>query len=95
MKTETTVLGTAAIVATARWTNDKNIDGKFVLGICVFALFLAAFTEANAPLAEKVGTLVFVTALLIYGPQVATGLGLIKKSGSVIGGAIPNWGVAK
>lgn len=80
MKTVTTVVGTGGIVALSRWSNDKTIDARMVLGLSVLALGLAALTEANAPLAENLGTLVFVTALLLYGPTVVKGLGLSKSS---------------
>jgi len=78
MKTETTIIGTAGIVALNRWSQDKTINSKIVLGLCVFALITAMITEANAPLGEGIGTLVFATALFLYGPGAAKGLGLTK-----------------
>lgn len=78
MKTETTVLGTAGLVAINKLSTDKPIDSKFVLGVVVFALMLSILTEVNTPLAEQLGTLVFVTAALVYGPGAAKGLGFTK-----------------
>lgn len=85
MNTSTTVVGTAGVVALAQWTNDKHVTTQMVVGILVVALSLAVMTEVNAPLAEKFGTLLFITALFMYGPKVAAGLGLIKKPGGLSG----------
>lgn len=83
MNTKTTVVGTAGIVALSRWTNDKPLDMKIVVGVLAVALALAVMTEVNAPLAENFGTLIFVTALLLYLPGVASGLGLTKKKARI------------
>lgn len=78
MNTKTTTIGTAGVVVLAQITNDKKLDMKIVVGLLFVALVLAVMGEVNAPLAENFGTLIFVTALLLYLPAVTKGLGLTK-----------------
>ena len=78
MNTKTTVIGTAGVVALAKWSTDKKIDMRMVVGLMFVALTLAAVAEVNAPLADNFGTLIFVTAILLYFPTVTKGLGLTK-----------------
>lgn len=76
--TVTTVVGTAAVVALGQWSDDKKISVKFVVGTGIYAAALAILGEADAKLASQFGLLVFVTALLVYGPKTAKTLGLTK-----------------
>lgn len=78
MNTKTTVIGTAGIVAFAKWSDDKKVDMKMVVGLMFVALALAVLAEVNAPLADQFGTVIFITALLLYFPTVTKGLGLTK-----------------
>lgn len=78
--TATTVLGTGAVVAIGQWADDKKISVKFVVGLGVFAFSLAVLGEVNPKLSGQFGTLVFVTAILVYGPKAAASLGLIDKT---------------
>jgi Ca2+/Na+ antiporter len=79
VNTTTTVIGTAGLVALAKWTNDQQITMDQVIGILVVAFVLAVSTEVNDAFARQFGTLIFITAVLLYGPKVAQGLGLAKK----------------
>jgi len=75
MKTATTVIGTAGIVALNKWSSEKPIEMKSIIAVLIVGLVLAMITEVDAGLAEKLGTLIFVTALLMYGPRVIGSLG--------------------
>lgn len=78
MNTATSVVLTGAIVAAGQWSKSKQITMKMIVGVGVLALFLAVIAEADAPLAEKLGLLVVVGAVFIYGPDVVKSLGLVK-----------------
>lgn len=79
MDTTTSVVGTAVVVAAGLWTKDQHIDMRYVVGTGVYALSIAALGNANTKLAEQLALLVFVTAVLVYGVDIAKGLGLIGK----------------
>ena len=83
--TGTTVLATAGVVALGIWANDKTISMKYVVGTGMYAAGLSIVGEANPDFAAKVGLLVFVTAILVYGPAVAAKLGLISSDKGILG----------
>lgn len=76
MNTTTSVVLTGALVALGQWTNDKQVTVKMVVGVGLVALFLAAMSEVNQPLAQQFGVLILVGAVFIYGPDVMKGLGV-------------------
>lgn len=84
--TGTTVLGTAGIVALGQWSADKQISMKFVVGTGIYAAALSILGEANSEFAAQFALMVFVVALLIYGPPVLNKLGLTSKGQGILGG---------
>lgn len=78
LNTVTTTIGTAAVVGVSQVIGTQKFDIKQVIGVAMVALFLAAMNEVNVPLAEGFGTLIFVSALYLYGPAIAKGLKLTK-----------------
>lgn len=75
--TATTVLATAGVVALGVWAEEQKVTVKFIVGTGVYAAALAILGEVNDKFAAQVGLLVFVTAVLFYGPKALQALGLM------------------
>lgn len=84
--TGTTVLATAGTVALGLWAQDKNISMKFVVGTGIYAAAVAIIGEANPEFAAKFALLVFISALLFYGPDALQKLGLINQGRGILSG---------
>lgn len=79
MDTTVSVFGTVAVVAVGQWQQDKHISMKYVVGSGVYALSVALLGNSHQKLAEQLALLVFVSAVLMYGVQIAVGFGLIEQ----------------
>lgn len=67
MNTTTWAVGTAAIVVAGRWTTDKPVDIKVVVGLGVYAASMAVVSNVDADIAAKLSAMVFFAACL--GPE--------------------------
>jgi hypothetical protein len=67
MNTTTWAVGTAAIVVAGRWSTEKPIDIKIVVGLGVYAASMAMVSNVDADIAAKLSAIVFFTACL--GPE--------------------------
>lgn len=75
MNTTTSVVATGVIVLTGRWSDDKKLDVKVMVGGAVFAFALAVIGQTNQKLAEQFGALILVSAAFLYIPTIASKLG--------------------
>lgn len=78
MNTTSSVVIVGAVVAAGMWQREKTISMRFVVGMGVFTLGLAAIGEINAEFARQLGMLMVVSSLFLYGPDIAKGLGFTK-----------------
>lgn len=80
MPTTVTVVGTVAIVALGRWSQDKPITMKFAVGTGIYAVIIAMVTSGNQKFGEQLALLVLVSAFFMYIQSIARGLGLAKRA---------------
>ena len=78
MDTTTSVVATGVVVSVGRWADEKEIAPKMFIGLGILAVFLAVFQAGNEKLAQQFGTLILVSAILIYGVPIGKAVGGIK-----------------
>lgn len=79
METGPSVVGTAAIVALGRWSQDKSIDMRYVVGTGIYAVIISLIEQGNTKLAQQFALLVFVGALFMNVIPVASKLGFLRS----------------
>jgi hypothetical protein len=67
MDSTTSVIATGMVVALGRWSQEKKVDSKVVVGVGTTALFLALMSAENPKLGSQFATLILVSAVLVYG----------------------------
>lgn len=78
MDTTTSMLLAGSLVIVGRWTQNKPINARIVIGIVGSALFLSLIGQANEELARAFGGIVLITAVFTYAPGILKKVGLIK-----------------
>lgn len=79
MDTMTSVVATGVTVTIGRWSQEKPVEIKTFVGIAAFAIFLSVMQASNSKLAEQFGTLILVSAVLIYGIPIGKKLGALGR----------------
>lgn len=69
---------TAAVATAGRWSKDKTVDMRLVIGLVFLAVMLAGLAQLNRPLSRSFGALVVVSTLLVYGRDIVKKAGLTK-----------------
>jgi hypothetical protein len=67
MNTTSSVVLTAAVVYIGHKAQDKQVSMRFIVGLGMVAIILAAVGEANQKFAEQFGLLILIAAVLTYG----------------------------
>lgn len=75
MKASTSMTLIAAIALAGRWSEDKKLDMRVVIGLAVMAVLLSILVEWDAELADQFGVLILLGAGFIYLPRLVKGLG--------------------
>lgn len=72
MNTTNMAVASGALVMVGRWSQDKGMDVRIVVGVVVLAILLSALPD---PVAGPMAALILTAVLFTYGP------GIIKKTG--------------
>lgn len=75
MKAATSMTLIAAIALAGKWSQDKKLDMKTVVGLALMAVLLSMLVEVNANLADQFGLLILLGASFFYLPRLVKGLG--------------------
>lgn len=75
MNTTTTVVATGVIVTIGNWAQDQTVAITTIVGGAGVAIALSLLPEQ---IAEPFGMVALLTALLIYGPDIAFKAGFLK-----------------
>lgn len=79
MNAVSSALMTGGLVITANVLADRPwITARQAIGTGVYLFLLAALSQADAPLADKLALLVLLGAVFLYAPGVVRGLGVAK-----------------
>lgn len=76
MNTTTAVVGAGTLALAGHWTQGKGLSIKIAIGVAVLAICLSILSQANEPLARKMGVMLLLAAALAYLPPIAKGLNL-------------------
>lgn len=66
MDTTTSIVGTSIVVTIGRWADEKQLDMRMFVGLAFVAIFLSIMENSNAKLAQQFGSLILISAILIY-----------------------------
>lgn len=84
MNTTNLVLLTGLIIAVGRWIQDKPLTARIFVAIFILALVLTIIGQGQPKLANRLGMIVLVTAILPpygYGASILEKLGYPVRSG--------------
>lgn len=80
MNSSNSVLLAGAFVIIGRWTQDKTINARIVVGVFVLALFMSVLSESQPKLGKQFSALVLIAAIFGYAPSILAAIGYpIKK----------------
>lgn len=78
MNPTTSVVGALGLTTVGRWSEDKPLDIKVVVGGAGFVIGLSLIGQANEDLANKLALCALIFALFRYVPSIGKKSGLIK-----------------
>lgn len=77
MDTTTEMLLAGSIIVIGRWTQNKGINARTIIGIVGSAVFLSLIGQADDQLAKAFGGIVLISAVFMYGVPILQKVGLV------------------